>query len=82
MAYFSNETEEMRFENKNCDFCANQPRSENGNICAVWEVHTLFEHIHDDPEADLILEQLIPTDRKGFPGKCRMFRPKDKENDQ
>jgi len=70
MAYFSNGSEGMAYEDAYCDKCIHCPGI-TGKNCAVWEIHMLrnTEGANDD---ESILHDLIP--RKGTTnGKCRMF---------
>ncbi|MDR6818453.1 hypothetical protein J2X76_003630 [Neorhizobium sp. 2083] len=65
MAYFSNGTEGMMYEEKFCDRCLHQEG------CPVWDAHLLYSY-RDCNDEGSILHMLIPRDGAGN-ARCRMF---------
>lgn len=66
MAYFSNGTEGMMYEEQWCSRCIHNEG------CAVWMAHQL--HNYDEcNKKESILHELIPMDEKLHPQKCTMF---------
>lgn len=65
MAYFSNGTEGMIYEERYCDRCLHQEG------CPVWDAHLLYSY-RDCNDESSILHMLIPRDG-GRNSQCRMF---------
>jgi hypothetical protein len=70
MGYFTNGTEGEDYEARYCVRCVH--RSDEP-MCAVWEAH--FFHNYDEcNKPGSILHTLIPRQKHGGNGQCRMFR--------
>lgn len=67
MAYFSNGTEGMMYEERYCSRCVHN------FDCPVWDAHLLFNYTEcNNPES--ILHMLIPRSKDGLSNEqCRMF---------
>jgi hypothetical protein len=67
MAYFSNGSEGMSYQEYWCDRCVH------GGDCPVWDAHMLHNYRDcNDPES--ILHMLIPRSESGMANdRCRMF---------
>lgn len=75
MAYFSNGTEGMVYEERYCNRCVHQG-GPNGPGCHVWVCHLLYayEECNNKSNAKAMLDTLIPMDEEtGFAGQCTMF---------
>ena len=71
MAYFSNGTQGMDYQDRYCANCAN---ADEDGCCGIWDAHLLYSY---GAEGDLegVLDILIPSDAAGNPTKCSMHRP-------
>ena len=78
MAYFSNGTEGMMYEEQFCDKCVHQGIDSNGEGkgCPIWNAHFMYNYDAAGNEtAKGILEMLIPTRSDGlFADECSMFQ--------
>lgn len=75
MAYFSNGTEGMMYEERYCDRCVHRGSDETGG-CVVWLAHLLYSYseCNSDSNAAHILELLIPRSKDKLSNEqCRMF---------
>lgn len=71
MAYFSNGTSGMMYEEEYCSKCEHGPSSVDEACCPVWHAHMM--HNYDECNNDAsILDILIPMEGC-FPKKCTMF---------
>jgi hypothetical protein len=74
MAYFSNGTEGMMYEERWCNRCHHED-DERG--CPVMLAHLLYAYDLCNKKSDpgkVMLDMLIPMDAKGlYPEKCSMF---------
>ena len=67
MAYFSNGTEGMRYEEQWCDRCVHQEPG-----CMVWMLHMMHNYEECGNKRSM-LHELIPRRLDGFAGECTMF---------
>ena len=83
MAYFSNGTEGMAYQDQYCDRCVHDDRATGGEIgggCIVWTLHLV--HSRENPLVCDMLDVLIPMVDSGttpsykVAGQCSMFVPK------
>lgn len=89
MAYFPNGTSGACFEARWCCDCANEGDPENGNGCAIWDVHLLFNYEARDSEVSKgILDTLIADvgmENEDGTCPCRLFvegKPEQRERRQ
>lgn len=70
MAYFSNGSEGMEFEESVCSACQRE------GDCPVWDMHMLY---NDDGanNKDSLLHKMIPVDEDGFSRTCNFFKQFD-----
>ena len=81
MAYFPNGTSGMDWESENCNQCVHMYDAEGeAYACPIINVH--YEHNYDQcADTELgkairkILDELIPSDERGFPERCPTFQP-------
>jgi len=76
MAYFSNGTEALMYEEQWCFRCQHGRSSADDDECTIWIAH--FDYGYDlcndhDKPGKQILDMLIPVDKDGLPAKCSMF---------
>lgn len=76
MAYFPNGTAVDIYEAQYCSRCVHQGPP-NGPGCAVMLAH-LIHNYNECNKDDSILHLLIPHDKRGFPGECKMFMDKSR----
>lgn len=89
MAYFSNGTEGMDWEERNCVHCANA-RSEDDGGCPITDLHFEFNYEQGTKGKTAktikhFLDVLIPSEKKEwgtFAGKCSMFLDKKEFNSE
>ena len=80
MAYFSNGTEGMMYEERYCENCiyySNNP----DEVCPIMEAHFLYGYELCNKKEDpgkVILDLLIPMGEDHFPAQCKMFIRKKK----
>lgn len=75
MAYFSNSTDGMNYEERWCCRCVHGQDPEE-SMCPVWFAHMLWNYDNRaDGEIAGVLDAMIPTREDGFPDKCNMFVP-------
>jgi len=74
MAYFSNGSEGMDYEEAWCSKCIHQ------NGCAVWSAH-MFHNYDEANKPEIILHMLIPIDKDGNNLGCTMFSPSQSDED-
>ena len=67
MAYFSNGSEGLDWQEANCVRCAN---ADDLGACAIWDVHLMFNG--EEPMRP-VLDALIPFGVTGN-GPCKVFR--------
>lgn len=80
MAYFSNGTEGMIWEEQWCNRCVHNKDPEEDGGCVVLFVHLLHNYDQTDNEAlESVLGCLIPTNEDGFAGECKMFIEETKD---
>jgi len=75
MAYFSNGTEAMQFQDEYCYNCINDSDKTKG--CTVWLLHLqyAYDECNNKGNAKQMLDALIPMDEKtGFADKCSMHK--------
>ncbi len=82
MAYFSNGTEGMQYQEKYCDKCVNMRDKGDGRGpgCAVWDLHVFYayDECNGTGNAKAMLDQLIPMNKEThFAEECSMFLPKE-----
>lgn len=71
MAYFSNGSEGMDYEDEYCSRCIHQ--NEGGGGCPVWMAHLLYSY-RDCNDDESILHILIPRSKDGLSNEqCKMF---------
>jgi hypothetical protein len=81
MAYFSNGTEGMMYEEQYCERCVHYiDRGAGSDSCPIWELH--FHYNYDQSGKSKaakaikhFLDELIPTRADGFAGECNLFHP-------
>jgi hypothetical protein len=77
MAYFSNGTEGMMYQEQWCDRCQNFRDLDDGrgHGCPIWDAHLLYayEECGKKSNAKSILDLLIPAGSDHFPAQCSMF---------
>lgn len=77
MAWFSNGTEGEIYRERYCDRCVNNRdlNDGRGEGCPIWDAHLLFMEGDKKPDAQEVLDHLIPreTDPPGFAAQCSMF---------
>lgn len=75
MAYFSNGTEGMAYEDRHCAECVHGQDQEKG--CPVMDAHYLYayELCNSKEAGKVILDMLIPMDEHHYPKKCSLFYP-------
>ena len=80
MAYFSNGTEGMIYEEKWCSRCVHAPTED--CECVVLQAHALYSYElcnEKGTPGKTILDMMIPMSDDGlFPEKCAMFLEKSK----
>lgn len=85
MAYFSNGTEGLDYEQHYCERCDHRPVNPDAGDCPIWVAHMLFNYDREKNEAVAsILDSLIPmvprTFKDGltvsFAGECKFFQPR------
>lgn len=70
MAYFSNGTEGMMYEDEFCSRCIHYSEDEG---CPVWNAHLLYSY-RDCNDETSILHFLIPRSKNGLTNEqCKMF---------
>ena len=75
MAYFSNGTEGMDYEERFCSRCIHNETQPYG--CPVINLHRKWNYEqHGDKEKALILNSFIPRDERGNNLQCLMFSEK------
>ena len=75
MAYFSNSTESMDYEEKHCSNCVHQKLDDGG--CAVWLLHLIYNY-DECNKKDSFLHVLIPRTKDGLGNEqCEMFHAID-----
>lgn len=79
MAYFSNGTEGMLYEEQWCGRCIHGQDQEKG--CTIWDLHMLYNY-DECNNKDSMLHILIPMGEDGFAGECSMFTELQKELEQ
>lgn len=77
MAYFSNGTEGMIWEQKWCSRCVHQDPSD-GDGCPILTLHVVFNG--DEGDVRTALDMLIPNGNRG-PGKCALFFEKAQQTE-
>lgn len=78
MAYFSNGTEGMDFENNVCGNCRHGESEDESHVCPVMHIHAMFNYEQwGNAKLNQVLEMLVPRDTDGFSRKCEMFLIKD-----
>lgn len=76
MAYFSNGSEGMDYEERYCSRCVHQQEQVGG--CPIWQAHMLYNYKECNKE-DSILDILIPRTADGLGNEqCKMFFAKSK----
>jgi len=83
MGYFSNGTEGMRWQSKNCDLCAHYKDLNDGRGpgCPAWDAHLIYdyEQCKEDQKGKAIAEilgLLIPrSDDRLYNLQCALFAP-------
>lgn len=78
MAYFSNGTEGMDYEEKYCSKCVHRDGPDGKSGCPVWLAHLLFayDECNNKSNAKAILDILIPMkEPEHFAAQCSMFTP-------
>jgi hypothetical protein len=83
MAYFSNSTEGMIYQDQHCSKCVNwrdNPAHQGGGEgCPVWDLHILYNY---DRDSFPFLEFLIPRSRDKLDNEqCSMFLEKEVTGD-
>jgi hypothetical protein len=82
MAYFSNGTSGIMYQEKYCNRCTNQiDLGDNRGIgCPVWDMHLVSNYDREKkPEIATILDSFIPMDDHMTPKQCVMFNQTDGE---
>lgn len=77
MAYFSNSTEGLAYEDQYCDHCIHQHQDDGG--CMVMFIHSLYNY-QECNKKDSILHILIPRDKSGNNLECSMFHASGQGN--
>lgn len=76
MAYFSNGTEGLIYQDRYCDKCRHYKLDKASDTygCPVWDIHSLYNgDYHKNEDIKNILDILIPRKKHGFADKCNMF---------
>jgi hypothetical protein len=79
MAYFPNGTAGDMFEEEYCNHCVHEGDYEKGESCPVMLAHILYAYElcnKKEHPGKVILDMLIPEDKRGFPEQCAMFLEK------
>jgi len=77
MAWFSNGTEGEIYQDRYCARCVNYRDLDDGrgHGCPIWDAHLLFMEGSKKPDAQEVLDHLIPREEEPprFAAQCSMF---------